>query len=475
MCLYRIRDSLPPAGKLGKKTQGRAYFAFRICNLYNKCASFLVRNSFHQRFRMSSPQLKLPTIQNWNCHNCSGCCRQHEIEITPEEKERIEKQRWDEDASIPAGQPVFVKIGFSPMGNRYRLAHQADGACIFLDEKGLCRIHAKFGEPAKPLACQVYPYAFHPAGNDVAVSLRFSCPSVVSNLGQPVSQQSAAIRKIVEQVLPKRHKTPPAPPLTARETLGWPDTLKVVDSLDQFFASSDTRFLINLLRAVAWVELIEQSRFEAIRGTRMGEFLELISQATVQELPGDLELNRTAPSRLGSIQFRLLAAQYARKDTFAEDSRGMLRRFSLLMSAVKFASGRGDIPRLQDRFKSVPFSQLDESFGELPPECEKLFNRYYRVKIEGLHFFGAAYYDIHFVEGFYHLALMFPAMMWISRWLAVGAGRSVLLPEDVKEAMSIADHHHGYSPVFGLPHFRSRVRNLSRTQDIKKLITWYGQ
>ena len=169
---------------------------------------------------MSSPPLKLPTIQNWTCHNCGGCCKQHEIEVTPEEKERIEKQHWEQDTSIPAGQPVFVKMGFSPVSNRYRLAHQADGSCIFLDEKGLCRIHAKFGEPAKPLACQVYPYAFHPAGNEVAVSLRFSCPSVVANLGKPVDQQSKVIRKIADQVLPKRFKTPSAPGLNATESPG---------------------------------------------------------------------------------------------------------------------------------------------------------------------------------------------------------------------------------------------------------------
>lgn len=423
---------------------------------------------------MSTPQLKLPTIQNWNCHSCAGCCRQHEIEITTEEKERIEKQRWDQDESIPTGQPVFVKIGLSPVSNRYRLAHQEDGSCIFLDEKGLCRIHAKFGEPAKPLACQVYPYAFHPAGNDIAVSLRFSCPSVVSNLGKRVDQQSTEIRKIVDQVLPKRRKTPPPPRLTAKESLGWPDTLKVVGSLSQLFQSSDTRFLINLLRALAWVELIEQSRFETIRGERLDEFLSLISQAIVQEYPGDLELSRTATSRLGGIQFRLLAAQYARKDTYAEASRGLIRRLSLFRSALKFTLGKGNIPCLQDRFVAVPFSQLEGSFGALPPESEKLFARYYRVKIQGLHFLGAAYYNIPFVEGFYHLALMFPAIMWIARWIAVSEGRSTLQVEDVNEAMAIADHHHGYSPVFGMPHFRSRVRNLSRSQDIKKLITWYG-
>ncbi|MFK7777556.1 MAG: YkgJ family cysteine cluster protein [Gimesia sp.] len=424
---------------------------------------------------MSNPPLKLPTIQNWNCHSCSGCCKQHEIEITPEEKERIEKQDWEHDPAIPPDQPVFVKIGLSPVGNRYRLAHQTDGSCIFLDEKGLCRIHAKFGEAAKPLACQVYPYAFHPAGNEVAVSLRFSCPSVVSNLGIQIDQQSKTVRKIADQVLPKRYKSPAAPHINAKESLGWSDTLKVVDALDQFFAAPDSQFIINLLRTISWMELIEQSRFETIRGQRMDEFLELISQATVHELPDNLDLSRTAPSRLGAIQFRLLAAQYARKDTFAQNSRGMINRFSLLKSALKFASGRGDIPCLQDRFSAVPFSLLEKPFGELPPECEKLFFRYYRVKIQGLHFFGSAYYDIHLVEGYYHLALMFPAIMWIARWLAVGAGRSTLIPDDVNEAMSIADHHHGYSPVFGLPHFRSRVRNLSRSQDIKKLITWYGQ
>lgn len=424
---------------------------------------------------MSSPSLILPTIQNWNCHNCAGCCKQHEIEITVEEKERIEKQHWEEDTSIPEGQPVIVKMGLSPTSKRYRLAHQPDGSCIFLNEQGLCRIHAKFGEPAKPLACQVYPYAFHPAGNEIAVSLRFSCPSVVSNLGQRVDQQAGEIRKIVDQVLPKRWKTPPAPPLTAKETLGWPDTLKVVQALNQLFEAKDSRFLVNLLRAISWVELIEQSRFETIRGQRLDEFLELISQATLQEIPGDLELVRTSPSRLGGIQFRLLAAQYARKDTFAESSRGLSRRFALLISALKFTFGRGEIPRLQDRFKSVSFSALEESFGELPPECEKLFARYYRVKIQGLHFLGAAYYQIPFVEGFFHLALMFPAIMWIARWIAAGEGRSTLVPEDVNQAMSIADHHHGYSPVFGMPHFRSRVRNLSRSQDIKKLVSWYGQ
>lgn len=424
---------------------------------------------------MASPQLKLPTIQNWNCHNCGGCCKQHQIEITLEEKKRIEKQHWDQDDSIPGGKPVIVKMGLSPVSQRYRLAHQADGSCIFLDEQGLCRIHAKFGEPAKPLACQVYPYAFHPAGNEVAVSLRFSCPSVVSNLGERLDRQEPAIRKIASQVLPKRHKTPPAPKLTAREAVGWPDTLKAVTALSRFFADPQVPMQTSLLRALGWVELIEQSRFAVIQGERFSEFLDLITQAVDQELPPDLEVPRTAPSGLGGIQFRLLAAQYARKDTHAEAARGLARRFSLLLSALKFSRGKGEVPRLQERFQSAPFAALEVPFGPLPEESEKLFSRYFRVKIQGLHFLGAAYYDIPFVEGFYHLVLMYPSILWIARWIAAGEGRSELTAEDVDEAMTIADHHHGYSPVFGMPHFRSRVKTLSRSGDLKKLISWYGQ
>src|SRR6188508_152333 len=117
---------------------------------------------------MTSVRLSLPVIQNWDCHNCGGCCRQHQIEITEAEYQRIVDQKWTDADGVPAGK-VVVKAGGLLGKLRYRLAHQVDGACVFLNEQGLCRIHAKFGEAGKPLACLVYPYAFHPAGKAVAV------------------------------------------------------------------------------------------------------------------------------------------------------------------------------------------------------------------------------------------------------------------------------------------------------------------
>ena len=142
-------------------------------------------------WEVTSLRLVLPVLQNWSCHNCSGCCRQHQIEITDVERQRIVDQKWTEADGVAPGKAVVRSGGglFGPA--RYTLGHQPDGACVFLNENGLCRIHAKFGELGKPLACRVYPYAFHPAGKSVAVSLRFSCPSVVMNAGRPVSQQQS--------------------------------------------------------------------------------------------------------------------------------------------------------------------------------------------------------------------------------------------------------------------------------------------
>jgi lysine-N-methylase len=78
------------------------------------------------------------------------------------------------------------------------------------------------------------------------------------------------------------------------------------------------------------------------------------------------------------------------------------------------------------------------------------------------------------VEGFQSLALIFPATMWIARWLAASQNRSQLTHEDVSQALTISDHHHGYSPIFGSFGFRRRVHTLAKMGEIPRLIRWYS-
>ena len=422
--------------------------------------------------------LTLPTIQNWSCHNCGGCCRQHAIEVTEEERQRILSQGWTANDGTPTGDALFERHAGPPWAKRYRLAHQADGACVFLNEQGLCRIHAKFGEAAKPLACRIYPYAFHPAGKQVTVSLRYSCPSVVANRGRSLKQNADEIKQLARAVVPKGHERTPPPALSSRERVDWPDVLRVIDALEATLSTTDVPITLKLQRALFWLNLVEQSRFDKLTGARLTEFLDIIRQAATEEIapPTAHGPRPTAiePTTLARMQFRLLTAQYARKDTTADLSAGWRGRWKLFRAATKFARGVGNIPPLQPIFREVPFEMLEQPFG-FPVECEELWTRYFRVKVQGQHFCGPAYYDVPLVEGFQSLALIFPATLWIARWLAASQNRTQLTHEDVSQALTISDHHHGYSPIFGSFGFRKRVRTLAQMSEIPSLIRWFSQ
>ena len=423
---------------------------------------------------MTALRIELPTIQNWNCHSCSGCCRQHGIEITEEERQRILNQRWSEEDGIASGRPVFVWFAGPPWKKRYRLAHQSDGACVFLDERGLCRIHAKFGEEAKPLPCRIYPYAFHPAGRKIAVSLRFSCPSVVANRGDPLGEQKGEIKKIARAVVPEGAENTPPPRISSTERIDWPGFLRFVDALDETLAAPNTPVVTKLLRALFWIDLVGQSTFHQIRGKRLDGFLEIITHAAAGEVSDELS-DVGEPSRAGLMQFRMLVAQYARKDTYSAAERGWRSRWRLLRAGMRFARGTGDVPAMQAAFREVPFHALEQPFGGLPADADELFTRYFRVKLQGLHFCGPAYYNVPLVEGFQSLTLIFPAILWLARWLAVSEGRTTLESDDVARALAMADHHHGYSPAFGARHFRRRVRILARLGDLGKLCVHYSR
>lgn len=423
---------------------------------------------------MADIRLELPTIQNWSCHSCSGCCRQHCIEITDEERRRILDQHWTAEDGVPAERPLLVWHAGPPWRKRYRLGHQADGACVFLDEQGLCRIHAKFGEKAKPLACRVYPYALHPAGRKVAVSLRFSCPSAVANRGKAVSEQTGALKDIARHVVPDRFDETPPPKITKREKVDWPDFHRFVAALDATLSPAETPITAKLLRALFWINLVGEAQFVKVTGARLDEFLEIISQAAQAEATCD-PADVGPPGRLGRLYFRLLAGQYARRDTFAEKQSGWLNRLRLLRAAMKFAAGRGRTPPLQEDLRDIRFEALEQPFGPLPEGAEEMFTRYFRVKVQGLHFCGPAYYGVPLVEGFQSLALIYPAILYIARWLAAGDGRTSLKLDDLARAITVADHHHGYSPAFGTRPFRRRVRTLAQTGEIARLAAWYAR
>src|SRR6202011_5798955 len=110
---------------------------------------------------MSLPVRSLPVLQNWDCQGCSNCCREYQVSVTEEERQRILAQGWEKDPSME-GVSLFAKQG-TWWSRKYRLSHRADDACVFLNSEGRCRIHERFGADAKPLACRLYPFVLVPA------------------------------------------------------------------------------------------------------------------------------------------------------------------------------------------------------------------------------------------------------------------------------------------------------------------------
>ncbi|WP_437188106.1 YkgJ family cysteine cluster protein [Planctomicrobium sp. SH668] len=417
--------------------------------------------------------IHLPTLQNWSCHNCGGCCRQHAIAITPEEKSRIESQKWTPADGIPATQPLFSESKSLFGGSKTFLAHQPDGACVFLNEKGLCKIHAKFGEPAKPLACRIYPYAFHPSGNEITVSLRFSCPSVAANRGRSLLQQKSDIREMSQLVVPEHYQGRLPPKLTDRSQTHWEDTLRIVESLDHSMGREATPVAVKLLQTLFWLDLISKAKLHKIQGERLQELLELLTEASTIEIS---ELPEAAPpSAIAQSQFRLLCGQYARKDTADNIDLSFRGRWRQIQNATRLAKGTGSLPPLHEGLAEIPFSALEAVRTQLTPESEEMLTRYFRVKIQGMHFCGAAYYNIPVAEGFQSLSLVYPAVLWIAKWLAASESKAEAQHDHVLKALTIVDHQHAYLPALGQWAARRRVKNLVASEDLQKLIVWIQQ
>lgn len=393
------------------------------------------------------------------------------IQVTEEEKQRILDQKWTAADGVATDQPVVIAQQGSFWGKKwYRLAHRADGACVFLDDRGLCRIHAKFGEAAKPLACRIYPYAFHPAGKEIAVSLRFSCPSVVSNRGTACIDNRAEIESIARLVVPEGADRVPPPSLNARQTVDWDDILRVIKLLDELVSDTDTPLIPRLYLILRVLGLLDQANLGIVRGERLEELLDVLTDAVGgEEIPAARK-----PGRLAGTHFRLLVAHYSRKDTVADLQPGLGRRWEMLCAAGRFARGAGRTPVLQEGLEAVSFCDIEGMTGELPAGVNALLTRYLRVKVQGMHFCGRAFYDIPLIEGFQTLILAVVVVFWIARWIAVSERRTQWQLTDFERALAIVDHHHGYAPKIGSSGFRSRVKFLSFTGELSNLLLWYG-
>lgn len=420
---------------------------------------------------MALPVRALPTIQNWECQSCSECCRTYAVRVSETERERILKQGWMSDPAFAGIEPMVHDRALG----EYRLNHQPDGACVFLDEQNRCRIHAKFGEAAKPLACRLYPIVMIPAGDHWRVGIRFACPSAANNWGTPLTDQALHLQKMADVLAEEMGVSPKNNQpqiLQAKEVVEWPDLLQFLKSILELVSDTKHPLERRLRQVCALADVCKKSRFDAVTGSRLAEFLQVMLAVVRDEVPADPFALRK-PSWIGRMLFRQYLAIYSRKDRGRTPGVASTGRIVRLRAAWRFAMGTGRVPRLHGLMPHTTFAAIEQPGFALPAESEMLLQRYFLVKLQSLQFFGAANFGRAFWDGLDSLLLTFPVMMWLARVFAADGTRS---PADaISLASQVMDDHFGFNPLLGGYRQNWANRTIAERGDIPKFIAWYSR
>ncbi len=135
----------------------------------------------HGRMKVTTVQVRMPEYMlkfRCICGACEDlCCSQLGIEIDAESAARF---RACEDVDLRA---VFdrylVELPNRDGGNTHRINFDESGFCPLLDERKLCRLQQRYGEPGLSLACSVYPRYASLVDEVVECSATTSCPEIV--------------------------------------------------------------------------------------------------------------------------------------------------------------------------------------------------------------------------------------------------------------------------------------------------------
>src|SRR5262249_23833027 len=147
---------------------------------------------------------------------------------------------------------------------------------------------------------------------------------------------------------------------------------------------------------------------------------------------------------------------------------GMFRRF---FSALRFAWGKGRLPRVHAAMPQATFADTDRPLPQLSDSAVSLFTRWARVKVESGQFCGPENFNLPIWDGLETLAAAFAAAMWMARALAAD-GRPA--DDAVTLAVRVVDDNFGFNKLLGSSRQRFALRLLSSRGELPKLVAWYG-
>ncbi|MCC7493780.1 MAG: YkgJ family cysteine cluster protein [Fimbriimonadaceae bacterium] len=413
---------------------------------------------------MARPKLLAPPAeQNYDCHATGRCCRGYfRVQVTPAEQARIAAQGWEQQPDH-AGLQHFV-----PLGAQTVLANRPDGGCVFLNEQGLCGIHARFGEDQKPLACRLYPFVFVPAGDEIRLDLRYDCPSVAASRGRPAAAHRDYLEGLLKLQLAGRSTSHEAPPLTVGVPADWATFRRLGAALERIVSDLSLDLTRRIVAAVNFSELLRVAPLSSLRGSEQERYVnELVREAVESAL--DDELPRQPLNLPTRLMFRQLCALYGRAD-LANEPRRLLRR---AVTSLQVVLG-GRVPAIQDDFPATRYAAAARLPATLGQSAAEALARYFRTRLHSLGFCGRGFYGTAFLDGLDSLLLLHPIMLWYARYFAAGRGLNQIDDTAVWRAIEVADHNHGKALILNTASERRRRQLLSEPIRLRQLAIWFG-
>jgi Fe-S-cluster containining protein len=110
---------------------------------------------------------------------CGSCCGGHNVgPVTEAILEGLADSADALEADISRARRSEKGLFFGlPTGpdQTSAMCHASAGSCVFLDDGGRCRIHARLGGDAKPLPCRVFPWELIVTPTGVRVAVQREC------------------------------------------------------------------------------------------------------------------------------------------------------------------------------------------------------------------------------------------------------------------------------------------------------------
>ena len=422
--------------------------------------------------------------QKYSCHGCGSCCRDFTVQLTDTDLQKLNEQGWKERL----GQEYVVQF----RGHSW-LKQTDDGACVFLGDNGLCKVHAEFGLEAKPLACQFFPFMLSPNVRDTHVGISFACGSVVASKGADLESHRGDVRRMSE-LLPASAPMPVQ--LQGKLIASESEVATIETALEGWLRKKNISPAVRY-QGLAWlITSLLQANLGNVRGEKFRQLVSTLSDAVEQELP---LLDWPEPSPRA---WKLLRQAVF---TRIEDPKiGDLLKRGKVASVLgqwarsrKWAVGKGISPKTTG-FSSVDFASFESTFGvfdtsttsigdstSLSIEAAKntltdsqshdaeamddLLQRWIRATILGGRAWGSGLYGLPIDQGLGLIMVNLLTALWLARFHAAGRGAQRVSLLDLQVAVGRVDRTSGRAVWLATAGERLRVKWLSHSDSLRLL------